>query len=128
MEAYSVDLRSRVVQACEEGGRSHQEIAEDFRVSRSFLQKLLRRFRETGSVAAKPHSGGSMVKVTEEHRQQLLGLVDRHPDDTLKELRGKLVAHGGPSVSIKTVWLILRDAKVTLKKRACTPANATRRV
>ena len=30
-------------------------------------------------------------------------------------------------VSIKTVWLILRDAQVTLKKRPYTPANATRR-
>jgi len=43
MEALSLDLRERVLAACDGGDLTRQEVADDFFVSRSFLQKLLRR-------------------------------------------------------------------------------------
>ena len=39
--AYSVDLRRKVVQACERGTASQAEVARLFGVSRSFVEKLL---------------------------------------------------------------------------------------
>lgn len=46
--AHSVDLRRKVVQACERGTVSQAEVARFFGVSRSFVEKLLRLHRRTG--------------------------------------------------------------------------------
>ena len=43
MEAYSLDLRQRIVNACDDGEETHEEIAQRFAVSISFITKLLRR-------------------------------------------------------------------------------------
>src|SRR5436190_1448496 len=48
--AYSVDLRRKVVQACERGTASQAEVARLFGVSRSFVEKLLRLRRRTGAL------------------------------------------------------------------------------
>ncbi len=58
MAAYSMDLRERVVAACDEGFDTRAEVAERFSVSESWVRRLLQRRRETGSIAPKPRGGG----------------------------------------------------------------------
>src|SRR5258705_11041670 len=58
MKPYSMDLRGRVVAACDEGVDAREEIAERFSVSVSWIRDLLRRRRETGSIAPRPRGGG----------------------------------------------------------------------
>lgn len=52
MKPCSEDLPERVAAACAEAGRSVGEVALQFRVSVSFIHKLRRRQRTTGTVAA----------------------------------------------------------------------------
>jgi transposase len=85
MKAYSQDLRDRVIAAVEAGQHSYPEIATTFAVSESTLDKWLKRWRETGSVAALPFAGG--------RRRTLKGCaptiraeVAQQPDVTLAEL------------------------------------------
>src|SRR5258706_3002160 len=87
MEAYSLDLRERVVAACEEAELTRSEIAEESRVSVSFVTKLLRKFRRTGSAAARPHRGGPPPALDAGALSQLAALVAKQPDATLAELR-----------------------------------------
>ena len=54
MRPYSLDLRQRVVAALDAGEGSQPEIAARFRVSVSFITRLLKRRRRTGSVAPRP--------------------------------------------------------------------------
>ena len=71
MEAISLDLRQRICVACDEGVETRQEVAERFDVSRSFVQKLLRRRRdEGGSIAAKPRGRGPAPLVGEQERRR----------------------------------------------------------
>src|ERR1700752_2330298 len=58
MKAYSMDLRERVVAARDEGVDTREEIAERFGVSVRWIRDLLRRRRETGSIAPRPRGGG----------------------------------------------------------------------
>jgi transposase len=51
MKAYSVDLRTRIVEAVDREVGSQGEVAALFGVSRTLVKKLLRQRRETGSVA-----------------------------------------------------------------------------
>lgn len=127
MEALSLDLRERVLAACDEGDLTRQEVADDFVVSRSFVQKLRRRRADGVPLAARPRSGGAAPVLSEQDLGRLRGLVGEKPDRTLAELRSALHESGGPEVSVPTVCRALKKLGLPLKKRPCTPASGTRR-
>jgi transposase len=78
-----VDLRERVLEAVI-AGASRREAAERFEVSASSAVKWLRRWDETGSVAAKA-TGGSTSPL-EKHADFLLSLIVERPNLTLDEV------------------------------------------
>ena len=127
MEALSVDLRERVLAACDGGDLTRQEVAADWVVSRSFVQKLLRRRADGRPLAPKPRSGGAAPILEEGDLERLRELVGEKPDRTLAELRLALHESGGPPVSVPTVCRALKKLGLPLKKRRCTPASGTRR-
>src|SRR4051794_6202285 len=102
MEAYSLDLRERVAAACDDGLLTRSEIAEQFDVSVPFITNLLRRRKQTGSVAAKPHTGGFAPALGRAALAGLKSLVAERPDATLPELRDRLARKYGVSVSEPT--------------------------
>jgi transposase len=122
MEAYSLDLRERVLAACD-GGKKTKEVADLFGVSRSWIRWLKKRRRETGQVDRLPQNPGRKPKLTEMHRQRLAELVAEQPDATLNELRDRL----GVSVNPTTIFRVLRKMELTLKKNPCTPPSRTAR-
>ena len=76
MRAYSMDLRERVVAACDEGLDTRAEVAERFSVSESWVRRLLQRRRETGSMAPKRHGGGQRPAFEAQHAVRVV-LDDR---------------------------------------------------
>jgi len=86
MRAFSNDLRERIVAAVERGGYTLQQLAELFLVDVSVIVRLLKRKRQTGSVAPKPHAGGPPPKLDDAAQARLLDLVRAQPDATLAEL------------------------------------------
>src|SRR5690349_13660423 len=54
--AYSVDLRRKVVQACERGTALQAQLACFFGVSQAFVEKLLRLYRRTGAPGTRPQA------------------------------------------------------------------------
>lgn len=127
MEAYSIDLRERVVAACDEGTQTRVEIAERLGVSTSFIRKLLRRRRSSGTIAPKPHAGGGKPSLTEHDLQQVRRLVTQRPDATLTELCQRLRDAGGSSVRIWTMCRALQGLELPRKKSRCMPASGIRR-
>ena len=123
MRPYSQDLRERVVRACDERVGTRGRIAELFSVSVSWVRKLLRRRKATGSVAALPHNAGRKPKLTEGDRRRLAELVRQDPGATLAELRERL----GAPVGRSTVHEALRALRLPLKKsRSARPSRAGR--
>src|SRR5512135_257951 len=86
MRPYSLDLRTRVAAAVDAREGSQAEIARRFRVSPSFITRLLRRHRQTGSLAPKPHGGGHPPALDQRGRERLRQAVRDRPDATLAEL------------------------------------------
>jgi transposase len=84
---YSHDLRERVVRAVEAGASCH-EAAATFEVGVSSAIRWVARWRQTGSVAAKP-TGGKRSPL-DAHKDWLLALIAAEPDLTLQEIRGRL--------------------------------------
>jgi transposase len=122
MKPYSQDLREKIIQALEAGG-TQEEAADRFAVSLSFVEKLWRRWRETGSCAALPHAGGRQRSLRE-HEAALRKQVAEQPDATLSELCDRLTAAGAPAVSVATMCAELQRLDLPRKKSRSITASA----
>ena len=87
MAPFSLDLRERVAAAVDHREGSQREIARRFRVSLSFIVRLLQRRREAGTLAPKPHGGGPRLALNRRDQQRLRRLVKKQNDATLKQLK-----------------------------------------
>ena len=121
-----MDLRERVVQAVEEEGLSRRQAADRFGIGIKTAIDWVRRFRETGSLAAKPMGGCRPKKIVGRYRDWLLKRCQEQ-DFTLRGLVGEL-AERGLQVDYRTVWDFVHSEKLTYKKRRWSPASATGRM
>ena len=97
MKAYSIDLRERVVAACDAGDATREQIAARFSVSVIGIRKLLRRRRETGSIEPRPRGGGRAPAFRGEAAGRLREAVRADDDATLEELARAAGVSCGPS-------------------------------
>ena len=120
MEAFSMDLRERVMAAYDRGDGSSRQLAEVFGVSGSWIRKLLRLRRERGSIAAVEYTPGPKPKLSGEQLDRVCALVAEQPDLTAEEVRRRL----GLPLSASRVSAILLEAGLTRKKSAsCRPSR-----
>jgi len=125
MKAYSEDLRERIVRELEAHVETQPEIAERFAVSLSFVEKLWRRWRETGNSAARPHGGGRQRSL-QKAEATIRAEVARAPDLTLAALCERVEHAGGPRVSEKTMCRELQRLHLPLKKSPSMPVSGRR--
>ena len=118
MKAYSLDLRERVVAAYEQRRSSIAEVAEQFNVGQSFVKKMLRQKRATGSVAPLAHGGGRQPALSDKEHRLLRQKVKEQPDISLAELQEHLESTAQVTVSRPTIHRRLRSFGLTRKKRA----------
>src|SRR3954464_416382 len=112
MKPYSMDLRERVVAACDARDGTREQIAARFSVSVSWVRDLLKRRRETGSIAPKPRGGGRPPRFDPHAARGLREAVRADDDATLEELgRAAGVACGAPAV-----YRALRRLGITRKR------------
>ena len=94
----SVALRTRIVHACAAQEFSQAEIAELFEVHVKTVEKLWKQWRETQSVAPKPHAGGRATRLAP-HYADLRTWLAEQSDRTQAELRALLSQHKQIAVS-----------------------------
>lgn len=116
MQAYSLDLRQRVVAAYEKGEATIAEIAAGFSVGQTFLKKMLRQKRETGNLERLPARAGAKKALSKQQRQWLAKQVSERPDATLAELQEALLTEKKVSVSTATVCRELKALRLRRKK------------
>ncbi|NLV45625.1 MAG: transposase [Candidatus Hydrogenedentes bacterium] len=112
MKPISVNLRKRVVAARLEDGQTMGLIAERFRIPKSTVQNILRRYAQAGTVEPKPHGGGRQPIFTSDALRRLERDVEEHPDATLEELRER----SGVSVSLVAFYKRIKQLGFTRKK------------
>ena len=112
MRPYSMDLRKRVVAACDARDGSREAIAQRFKVSTAWIRRLLQRRRETGSIAPLPQRAGRKRGLDEGQMKKLKAWVRKHPDATLAEIKTGMEL----SLSISAIDRALKTLGLTLKK------------
>lgn len=116
MKAYSLDLRQKIIERYQEGNISQRELARQFRVALSFIETLLKRYRESGTIEPKRRTQQTPTKLNEEQLSVLAQLVEAQNDATLKELRDRLEQKTGVSVSGSTINRMLIKLNLSVKK------------
>lgn len=124
---YSDDLRERIIFFYEHHlDYTQQEVADEFGTSRSFMEKLLQRWRATGSAAALARGGGS-PRLLAAHEPKLCELVAAQPDATLAELREQIESATTVSVSTATLCRALQRLDLGRKKSLSSRTSNTAR-
>jgi transposase len=120
MEAYSLDLRKRVLAACD-AGHPTKQVARLFDVSPAWVRRLKQRRRQRGTIEPLPGRYGRPWKFSQEDLQRLSKLVGQQPDVTLREMREQLQLPG----DLSTICRALQRLKLSFKKKSCTPPSRT---
>ena len=119
MEAYSIDLRERVLRAYDEGRGDSRKLAEIFGVSSAWIRKLIKQRRQTGSIAPLPRRYGPKPRLSEQQLERLAKLVHENPDATLAELGRRLRVN----CSVVTIHRGLKKLGLRYKKSHSAPPN-----
>lgn len=117
MKAYSLDLRQKIVDLYQQGEVSIRQLAQRFAVSPDFVRLLLKRERDTGTIAAKAYTRGPKPQLEQTHYQVLEGLLEADNDATLPQLATRLQARTGMEVSSSTVSRALKKMGISRKKK-----------
>ena len=121
MGTYSMDLRVRVVSACDAEQGTRARVAEQFEVSTSWIRRLLQRRRETGHYGPLTTRRGRKPTFWGPSAERLERLVAEQPDATLAELRDRC----GASCSLVTMCKTLQRLGYRRKKRRFGPLSKT---
>jgi transposase len=118
MRPYSQDLRQRILDTIQRGEGSLRQIARRFLLSVSFVTRLLRSHRATGSLEPQPHRGGNPAVLTPEDLERLRELIRQQPDATLEECRQRL------NVSCSTMTISRALSRLGLPRKKKVPRAA----
>lgn len=119
MQAYSLDLRERIVQACAVPGARQVQVAACFCVSVAFVGKLLRRQRQT----ARPRRPRPLPGCGRADVAGGSGGADAGPDTG--RVTHRLDGRRWPARVFTRALARTRRARAATQKKACTPPNGT---
>jgi transposase len=115
MQAYSVALRQRIVEALQEEGASIDSVSERFCVSPSSVKRYKRQFQERGSLAPKPRPGRPL-KIKPDQEDPLKELVASRTDWSLQRLCDAWHEETGVSIPFGVMARTLARLKISYKK------------
>lgn len=119
MATISLDLRERIIKACDRGDETRPQIARRFEVSLGMVKKLLDQRRRLGTIAALHHRSGRKPVILDSHRRQMRELLKETPDLTLEEIKARI----GLTCTIQAIHYVLAGMGMTYKKRRSVPRN-----
>jgi transposase len=110
-----MDLRERIISTYEQGQTSIRKVAEQFQVSKTTVQNLLKLKERTGQIRPKPPSGGRQSKLKGKEAEAI-AMVEEYPDYTLSEYCELWLERTGIDIRESTMCRLLQTLKLTRKK------------
>ena len=127
MKSYPVEFRQKILDCYYNEPISQRQLAKRFCVTLSFVQKLLKQYRETGDVRPKTYRCGRHLKLTPEQMIVLGTLIEENNDATLAELSKLFLERTGIVLSVATVARIAERLRITRKKNYTTTRTRDRK-
>jgi transposase len=120
-KALSVDLRTRVLSAVEQGA-THREVAARFGVSAASVSRWRSLLSAQGDLRSGPLGGDRRSTRIEAQAQVVIDLLEQMRDATIEELRSALAAQGH-QFGYGTLRRFFKRHRITRKKRPRTPPS-----
>ena len=117
-QAYSKEFR-RDVLAARDSGMGTRDVANRFKVSESWVRRVVQERRESGKVA--PATKRNRKPAWAAYAEQLQAIVAAKPDATIAEIGAELPRR----FSRSTICVALKRLKLTLKKSASMPSSSS---
>lgn len=117
MQAYSLDLRQRIVRAYEQVQDTIAEVAQQFSVSPAFVNKLLRQWRQVGDLPPLPHGGGKPPSLSARQLHLLRRKVRQQSYTSSAELQHMISDDQQVDVHLSTISRALAKIGLPRKKR-----------
>ena len=112
MRAYSKEFRREVLAACD-SGHGTREVAQQFKVSESWVRRIKQVRRELGQIA--PLSTRRRRPIWADDVDRIRTTIKESADLTLSELKARLQT----TLSVTTLCRALKRLKLPLKKSRC---------
>jgi transposase len=116
MNAYSPDLRIRVIKAYINKEGTQEEIGKRFSVSRNTVYNWVKAYKETGKTKPKEYKSGRKSKISGNNLLVLKKITEDYPDATLEEYSEYYYKQTGIKVSTTCVIRALKRLGLTRKK------------
>ncbi len=120
MHAYSLDLRTRILDDCDRG-LTTRAVATKYSVSESWVRRLKQRRRDQGELAPRVPAAGRKPGWPA-YADRLRAAIGETPDATLQELRDRL----GLAVALSTLWRAVAALGLSVKKKVLRAAEQDR--
>ena len=121
--AYSTDLRTRVIDAWSAKEGTQAQLAKRFKVSLSFVKRVLHRYRTSAQKEAKPRGATLAPTINGEALILVQRLIENKRDITLEELCEQLEKRTQLKVSKPTMCRAVQRLKMPRKKKHCMPLS-----
>jgi len=116
-QAYSDDLRRKLLEAYEAGQGTLRELAKQIRVSWGYSKKIrAQQLRSGRKERAQQRRHGPLGRVTPEVQQQLRSALRQQPDLTLAELQQRIQQRTGVELRRSWLWVWLQRLGLRHKK------------
>ena len=126
MKPYSVDFRQKIIEVYEQENISIRNLAQRFKVAKSFIQKILKQYRETGNIHPQKQGGHPPRKLQEEQLVDLIEIIESNNDATLEELCELLQKKTGVRISRSTMGRITLQLNYSVKKNSARSGKRER--
>lgn len=118
MKAYSLDFRMKIIRTWQAEKLSIRQLAKRFDVAKSFVQKIIKQYQETKDVKPLPRGGKVPPKIQGEQLVDLIEIIEKNNDATLKELCDLLEEKTGTRVGVTTMWKVTQELNYSYKKKS----------
>ena len=116
MKPYPIEFRQKIIEVHEKENISIRKLAQRFCVAPSFIQKLLKQYKETGNIHPRPQGGSPEPKINGEQLIDLIEIIETHNDATLVELCNLLEEKVKVRVSRATMGRLTQNLNYSVKK------------
>jgi transposase len=120
MSLHPIELRIRVVEAYENKEGSIRTLAKRFKVSKNFVNDMIKLKNETGSLEPKPHAGGHVPKINEFGLKIIEGILEETPGLILAEICQEYYNKTKKQINIIDAHRACQKLDITFKKKTST--------
>lgn len=114
MKSLSQDIRDRVI-AAKELGESSVEVAKKLSITTRTVDRIYKRYRETGQSTAMPR-GGKLVPRLRDHTDTLRAWIEKEPGLSLEQLCERCREELGIALTVPGLWFHLKRNGLRFKK------------